>query len=176
MINTKGDNLDNTLEAYEHNLKLYNDSIRKDLDILLTSTIPTQKNVMKTILWLNTSVFALCIAALSKKIGIIYIAIPFFFSSFAIFIILLALKDGRIKSFGTPHIKDIENINQNKYEKTSGLITMNNSFTEARNTNMQLVEKRASKIALSINCTIISMSSIFILVVLFVNIHLMKGG
>ena len=34
--------------AYEHNLKLYFDSKRKDLDILLSTTIPTQKNLMKT--------------------------------------------------------------------------------------------------------------------------------
>ena len=67
-------------ENYEHNLKLYNESIRKDLDITLTSTIPIQKNLMKTILWLNSSIIGLSIAILSKNIHIGYIVIPFVFS------------------------------------------------------------------------------------------------
>lgn len=163
-------------EAYEHNLKLYNESIRKDLDLTLGSMIPTQKNLMKTILWLNSSIIGLCLTAMSKQTALIYISIPFLFSFFAIIIILFSLKDGRIKILGTPSIKSIENIKQNEYEKINGFITLNESYEKARNNNIELIKKRAEKIALSINMTICSIVSIFIVSVLYVNINLMKGG
>jgi hypothetical protein len=168
--------LENLNEAYEYNLKLYNESVRKDLDITLSSTIPTQKNLMKTVLWLNSSVIGLCLAAISKNIGIIYISMPFAFSFIGIMTILYSLKDGRTKTLGTPPIKSIEKINSNKYEKINGLITMNESFKKALDINIELIEKRAKKIAFATNMTILSISTIFIVGVLYVNIHLMKGG
>lgn len=168
--------MENLNEAYEYNLKLYNESVRKDLDITLSSTIPTQKNLMKTVLWLNSSVIGLCLAAISKNIGIIYISMPFAFSFVGIMTILYSLKDGRTKTLGSPPIKSIEKINSNKYEKINGLITMNESFEKALNKNIELIEKRAKKIAFATNMTILSISTIFIVGVLYVNIHLMKGG
>ena len=79
--------MSNSNESYEYNLKLYNESIRKDLDITLSS-IPAQKNLMKTILWLNSSIIGLCLTALSKDIGLIYISMPFIFSFLGIITIL----------------------------------------------------------------------------------------
>lgn len=164
-------------EAYEHNLKLYNDSIRKDLDITLTSIIPTQKNLMKTILWLNTSIIGLSIAALTKDIFIGYLVVPFILSFFAILIILFALKDGRIKAFGTPFISDIENIEVGKNEKIMGLIQMNHSYKLAFENNEKLIKKRAQKIGWATNKTITAIISIPILLIIFyINSNLMKGG
>ena len=167
--------MSNSNESYEYNLKLYNESIRKDLDITLSS-IPAQKNLMKTILWLNSSIIGLCLTALSKDIGLIYISMPFIFSFLGIITILYSLKDGRTKTLGSPSIESIQNITPNEYEKINGLITMNESFEKALNNNIELIEKRAQKIAFSTNMTIISMISIFIISVLYVNINLMKGG
>lgn len=167
--------MSNSNESYEYNLKLYNESIRKDLDITLSS-IPAQKNLMKTILWLNSSIIGLCLTALSKDIGLIYISMPFIFSFLGIITILYSLKDGRTKMLGSPSIESIQNITPNEYEKVNGLITMNESFEKALNNNIELIEKRAQKIAFSTNMTIISMISIFIISVLYVNINLMKGG
>lgn len=167
--------MSNSNESYEYNLKLYNESIRKDLDITLSS-IPTQKNLMKTILWLNSSIIGLCLTALSKNIGLIYISMPFIFSFLGIITILYSLKDGRTKTLGSPSIEFIQNIKPDEYEKVNGLITMNESFEKALNNNIELIEKRAQKIAFSTNMTIISMISIFIISVLYVNINLMKGG
>ncbi len=165
------------MENYEHNLKLYNESIRKDLDITLTSIIPTQKNLMKTILWLNSSIIGLLIASLSKGIFIGYIAIPFIFSFLAILTILFALKDGRIKAFGTPNISDIQDIAQDENEKVMGLIQMNNSYKIAFDNNEKLIKKRAKKIALATNKTIVSFISIpILLIVFYCNSNLMKGG
>lgn len=167
--------MSNSNESYEYNLKLYNESIRKDLDITLSS-IPAQKNLMKTILWLNSSIIGLCLTALSKNIGLIYISMPFIFSFLGIITILYSLKDGRTKTLGSPSIEFIQNIKPDEYEKVNGLITMNESFEKALNNNIELIEKRAQKIAFSTNMTIISMISIFIISVLYVNINLMKGG
>ncbi|WNL11758.1 hypothetical protein [Aliarcobacter cryaerophilus] len=167
--------MSNSNESYEYNLKLYNESIRKDLDITLSS-IPAQKNLMKTILWLNSSIIGLCLTALSKDIGLIYISMPFIFSFLGIITILYSLKDGRTKTLGSPSIEFIQNIKPDEYEKVNGLITMNESFEKALNNNIELIEKRAQKIAFSTNMTIISMISIFIISVLYVNINLMKGG
>ena len=167
--------MSNSNESYEYNLKLYNESIRKDLDITLSS-IPAQKNLMKTILWLNSSIIGLCLTALSKDIGLIYISMPFIFSFLGIITILYSLKDGRTKTLGSPSIEFIQNIKPDEYEKVNGLITMNESFEKALNNNIELIEKRAQKIAFSTNMTIISMISIFIISVFYVNINLMKGG
>ena len=167
--------MSNSNESYEYNLKLYNESIRKDLDITLSS-IPAQKNLMKTILWLNSSIIGLCLTALSKDIGLIYISMPFIFSFLGIITILYSLKDGWTKTLGSPSIEFIQNIKPDEYEKVNGLITMNESFEKALNNNIELIEKRAQKIAFSTNMTIISMISIFIISVLYVNINLMKGG
>lgn len=41
---------DEQIENREKNLKLHYEAMRKDLDIVLTSMIPTQKNLMKTIM------------------------------------------------------------------------------------------------------------------------------
>ena len=163
-------------ENYEHNLKLYNESIRKDLDITLTSTIPIQKNLMKTILWLNSSIIGLSIAILSKNIHIGYIVIPFVFSFFSMLTILFALKDGRIKAFGTPDIKYIEEISPGENEKSMRLIQMNKSYKIAFDNNTALIKKRAKKIAWAINKTIASIIFIpIILVVFYFNSNLMKG-
>ena len=48
------------VKNYESNLKLSYDSIRKDYDIILTSVIPTQKNLIKTYLWLDTFILGIC--------------------------------------------------------------------------------------------------------------------
>jgi hypothetical protein len=162
--------------AYEHNLKLYFESKRKDLDIILTSTIPTQKNLMKTILWLNSSILAFTITLLSKQVGIIFLSIPFLFSFAAIFHILLSLKDGREKTFGTLALSEIEKIQQDENEKIQALYDMNTSLDKAFKANALLVEKRAQKIGTATGYTTLSVFFIFILIVFYVNIHLMKGG
>ena len=166
--------MQNLNEAYEHNLKLYFDSKRKDLDILLSTTIPTQKNLMRTILWLNSSFFAFIIALISKenihKFLIIAMSIPFLFSFFAILFILFSLKEGRIKFFGTLQLEVINLIAQDENEKIQGLLDMNTSLNLAFNSNAEIVKKRANKIAKATNLTIMSAISIFLIIIFYVNI------
>ena len=53
---------------------------------------------------------------------------------------------------------------------------MNESFEKALINNTKLIEKRAKKIAFATNMSILSVTIIFIIAVLYVNINLMKGG
>jgi hypothetical protein len=169
--------LANLNEAYEHNLKLYFESKRKDLDILLGTTIPAQKNLMKTILWLNSSILAITITLLIKKdMQIIFLSLPFIFSSIAIFQILFSLKDGREKTFGTLPLSEIDKIPQDENEKAQGLYNMNTSLDIAFKANSSLVVKRGSKIGMATNFTILSAISIFTMIIIYVNFYLMKGG
>ncbi|RXJ90397.1 hypothetical protein CRV01_04355, partial [Arcobacter sp. CECT 8983] len=163
-------------DAFEDNLKLYFESKRKDLDILLTSTIPTQKNLMKTILWLNSSILAFTITLLGKQVGIIFLSIPFIFSFISIFHILFSLTDGRAKSFGTIPLENIKKIPQNKNERIQALYDMNTCIDIAFKNNSLIIKKRANKIGLATKYTIVSVTSIFFAIVFYVNIYLMKGG
>lgn len=160
---------------YEHNLKLYFDSKRKDLDILLSTTIPTQKSLMKTILWLNSSILAFILTLLSRKVGIIFLALPFTFSFVAILLILFSLKDGRDKAFGTPLLSEIDKIPQDENERIQALYDINTCLDKAFKINIDAVKKRAAKIAKATNFTIYSTISICIMVIVYVNVYLMKG-
>ena len=159
----------NKFKNYEYNLKLYNESIRKDLDIVLTSMVPIQKNLMKTLLWLNSSIIALIITIVlkNKDIYIIYIVIPFILSFLSILIILFSLKIGREKQLGTPPISVIEDIYQDKLEHINGLIKMSESFNNALNTNLNIIKLRGDKLSLSTNLTICSFISIVILFIIW---------
>lgn len=163
-------------ENYASNLKIFIESKRKDLDIVLTTTIPTQKNLMKTLLWLNSTIIGLCIAGLTKSIGIIFYSIPFFSSTFAIFIILYSLKKGQVKHFGGMSLDYINSLYSNPDQKLQGLYDLANSIENAFEKNLVIVEQRARNLSISTNCTIISIFTMFIGIVFYVNIYLMKGG
>ncbi len=168
------------IQDYEYNLKLYNESIRKDLDIILSSIIPTQKNLMKTLLWINSVVLGLLTSLIANnienKIILISISIPYFFSFMAIIILLLSLKDGRVKAFGTPNINNFENIQPNIWAKSQGLTNLNNSIKKAFDVNSDIVAKRGKKIAQAINFTIASVIFIFLISIAYANFILKQGG
>ena len=164
------------IDNYEYNLKLYNESIRKDLDIILTSTIPTQKNLMKTLLWINSIIIGLLTTIITSniknKIIIISISMPYLFSFLAIIILLLSLKDGRVKSFATPPMKIIEDIEWNKWTKIDALTKINKATKDAFDINSKIIITRGKKIAKATNFTILSIICIFIISIMYANINL----
>lgn len=155
----------------KENLKLYIDSKRKDLDIILTTTIPTQKRLMKTILWLNVTILGVCFTCIYHKVLLMYCALPFTLSSVAIYLILSSLRDGRVKSFGTPELEKM--FNQKK--SINALILLSKSIKTATEANSEIVKKRADKISISTNLTIVSAISVFLATLCYAN-YLMKGG
>ncbi len=164
-----------SIEHYEENLRVYYESIRKDLDIVLTSVIPTQKNLIKTILWINASILGIVFTLLKTDL-LIFLSMPFIFSFLGIFITLLALKDGRAKAFGNPPMSAIEDIKDNKYEKTNGLIVMIRTAKYAFEFNEQLIQKRADKIAKATNFTVMSVACIFFIMLVYANMTITKGA
>jgi hypothetical protein len=168
------------IQDYEANLKLYNESIRKDLDVILSSIIPTQKNLMKTLLWINSVILGLLTSLIASdiesKIILMSLSIPYFFSFMAIIILLLSLKDGRVKAFGTPNISDLENIQPSIWAKSQGLTNINNSIKQAFDINSNIVAKRGRKIAQAINFTIASVIFIFLMSIAYSNFILKRGG
>ncbi len=168
------------IEDYEHNLKLYNESIRKDLDIILSSTIPIQKNLMKTLLWINSVVIGLLTSLMKYDLKntfiILSISIPYTFSFMAIMILLISLKDGRVKAFGTPSMNSLEDIEPNKWAKSQGLANINHSLKKAFDINSVIVIKRGERIARAVNFTILSVIFIFLITILHTNLILTKGG
>jgi len=157
------------LENYEENLKLYYESLRKDLDIILSSTIPMQKNHIKTILWINATILGLTIA-LFKDNFTIALSMPFMFSFLGIFVTLKGLKAGRIKAFCHPVAEAIENIKPDQYEKINGLIQMISAARKAFEKNENAVEMRAKAISSATNFTIMSVGSIFLIMLIHANL------
>lgn len=90
------------VENYETNSKLHYEAKRKELDILLTSSIPQQLANMKTILWINFLMIGLMLQ-LIKKFPLPEIIIGFFILSLAaILFVLFAMLTNRSKSYGVP--------------------------------------------------------------------------
>lgn len=82
------------LESYEDNLKIHYEACRKDLDIQLTSSMPQQMNIIKTILWINLLLFGLSIQILKDvKFNFAYdniVYLIFYIATFISIILMIA--------------------------------------------------------------------------------------
>lgn len=163
---------DEQIENREKNLKLHYEAMRKDLDITLSTMIPTQKNLMKTIMWVNAIILGLILNNF-QKLQYAYFMIPSFaFSAFAFGLILYSLKKGRSKSLGHIDTKEIESIAQNRFETIIGLQKLIVATEKALNQNSEIITNRGKKIADSITFTLLSVSIIFIYTILLFNLIL----
>lgn len=163
---------DEQIENREKNLKLHYEAMRKDLDITLSTMIPTQKNLMKTIMWVNAIILGLILNNF-QKLQYVYFMIPSFaFSAFAFGLILYALKKGRSKSLGHIDTKEIESITQNRFEAIIGLQKLIVATEKALNQNSEIITNRGKKIADAITFTLLSVSIIFIYTILLFNLIL----
>lgn len=98
------------VKIFEDNIKIHYEAKRKELEILLTSSIRDQLANMKTILWINFLMIGLMFQFINKM-PLPNVIIGFFiFSICALSCILLAMLFNRIKSYGVP--EDLELINK----------------------------------------------------------------
>lgn len=74
------------VESYEHNLKLHYEAKRKELDILLSNSIPNQLANMKTILWINFLLIGLMLQFI-KNFPLFDTIIGFFYFQFWLFLL-----------------------------------------------------------------------------------------
>lgn len=160
------------IENREKNLIIHYESVRKDLDIVLTSTIPTQKNLMKTILWINATIIGFIATQYNNLPYSIAFIVSISYSAFAILIIIYSLKKGRRKAFGQSNVRDLEKIKQDKFEHIRGINHIMRTTEEAFYRNLSITEERAKYLSGATTATLISLIIIFLYAVVVINIKL----
>lgn len=106
---------DRSILDYEHNINMHYEAKRKELDILLTSSMPQQLSTMKTLLWINIIMMG-AILHFVEKFPLPDSIIGFLFLSLCgVLSVMGAILIGRTKSYGVPddvlymhHYKDNE--------------------------------------------------------------------
>ena len=140
---------DNNLEVkkYEANLKLIYDSIRKDYDNILTSIMPTQENLIKTYLWLNTFILGVCFLFIKEELINGYVLTLLVFSLLLCVIsmsfLIYALYYNKPKSIIFLEPKEIKEYKNNEFAYTRGLINLINATKKAFDHNFKIVEFKA---------------------------------
>ncbi len=166
---------DNNLEVkkYEANLKLIYDSIRKDYDNILTSIMPTQENLIKTYLWLNTFILGVCFLFIKEELINGYVLTLLVFSLLLCVIsmsfLIYALYYNKPKSIIFLEPKKIKEYKNNEFAYTRGLINLINATKKAFDHNFKIVEFKAVCIRrgglslfLAFLCFAIAIATIFI--------------
>lgn len=129
---------------YEANLKLHYEAKRKELDILLTSSMPTQLSTIKTLLWMNIVMIGLMMQ-IFRSIPLTTIAKGFFLLSIvSICITLAAMLIKRVKSYGV--IDDIEyasKLHDNEWTVSKGLADMLSAAHNSIMDNRDVIVQRA---------------------------------
>lgn len=135
------------VKNYESNLKLSYDSIRKDYDIILTSIIPTQKNLIKTYLWLNTFILGICFffakEKLIKPFDLFVLSATLLLCVASIALLLFALYHNKEKQFIYFDPKTIANIKNDKWSYAQGLVNLIKDTKEAFDFNADIVKFRS---------------------------------
>ncbi len=157
------------VEDYEHNIKIYYEAKRKELDIMLTNSMPSQLSNMKTILWINI-VFMALVFQIIKKFPLSDLIIGFYVLSLSsIIIILIAMLTNRTKSYG---VHDDINIMSNNYidinnpwNKSQAIYDMVNTIQYSIEENRIVLSNRGKLMHLA---TWFSFFSIFIFVLCFI--------
>ncbi|TWO21965.1 hypothetical protein YZ82_02980 [Campylobacter hyointestinalis] len=135
------------VKNYESNLKLSYDSIRKDYDIILTSIIPTQKNLIKTYLWLNTFILGICFFFVKEKLittlDLITLSVTLLLCVVSIGFLLFALYHNKEKQFIYFEPKNIANIKNDKWSYAQGLVNLMEDTKKAFDFNSDIVKFRS---------------------------------
>lgn len=143
-------NDDENVENYEKNLKLSYDAIRKDYEITLTHIIPTQKNLIKTYLWLDSFILGICFLLLKEKSTTVIVLICLFltlvFCVVSMGYLLYALYHNKPKQFIFFEPKQIAKIKNDKWSHAQCLINAICATKEAFDFNSKIVEFRATHI------------------------------
>jgi len=152
--------LEKTLEVdnYEHNLQMHYEAKRKELDILLTSSIPIQLSNMKTLLWINFLMIGL-IFQFIKKFPLPDIITGFFVLSFcAILSIMIAMLTNRAKSYGvSDDLELMSKYESHEWTKSSVILDMMHTIQISIIDNRNVISNRAKLMHIATLFTIVSM-------------------
>lgn len=153
------------VQNYETNLKLHYEAKRKELDILLTSSIPQQLSNMKTILWINFLMIGLMLQFI-KKFPLPDTIIGFFILSLAaISSVMLAMLTNRTKSYGVPDdIFQMSKYTDNKWTISQATLDMMGTLNISIKDNRLVITNRAKFMHLA---TWFTFASIFFIAISF---------
>lgn len=153
------------IENYEYNLKMHYEAKRKELDILLTSSIPIQLSNMKTILWINFLMIGLMFQFI-KKFPMPDIIIGFFIlSTCAILSILFTMLTNRTKSYGVyDDITTMSKYKDDEWTKSRAILVMLNMLQIAIEDNRPVITNRAKLMHIA---TWFTLTSIIFLAIIF---------
>lgn len=142
---------------YEANLKLHYEAKRKELDILLSTSMPTQLTTIKTLLWMNIVMVGL-VMQLFRSTPLTETAKGFFVISIvSICITLAAMLVKRVKSYGV--IDDIDyasKLTDNEWTVSKGLADMLSAAHGSIMDNRLVIESRAKLMHLATWLTLFS--------------------
>lgn len=135
---------------YEANLKLHYEAKRKELDILLTSSMPTQLSTIKTLLWMNIAMIGLMMQILKTDPLTLLSKGFFLLSVVSVCITIAAMLIKRVKSYGV--IDDIAyaaNLPDDKWTVSKGLADMLSAADGSIKENRNVIVQRARLMHLS---------------------------
>ncbi|EFU69155.1 conserved hypothetical protein [Aliarcobacter butzleri JV22] len=158
------------VESYEHNLKLHYEAKRKELDILLSNSIPNQLANMKTILWINFLLIGLMLQFI-KNFPLFDTIIGFFLLSvLAIFTVLIAMLSNRTKSYGVnDNLEMMSTYKTDQWTKSQALIDMLHTLQKAILDNRRVLINRGKLMYIA---TWFTLFSIFFIIISFIFKHL----
>ncbi len=135
---------------YEYNLKMHYEAKRKELDILLTSSMPHQLNNMKTLLWINFILVGIMLQFIKKFPLLDILIVSFFMSIVAIVIVLLAMLTNRYKEYGVPDdVLHMHQYNDSEWCISQATLDMIATVDDSIKKNRNVLNKRGNMMHLS---------------------------
>ena len=167
----------NKVTNFEDNLKLHQESKRKILDIMLSSSMPHQVQNIKTILWMNLLFIGLS-SQIFKNIEFNYIHVAFYgFISLSILLMLIALLKNRYKWYGGfDDINYAHDIYDNKFSKSDMIGTLLKNDDIAITKNSEIMKNTAWYMNLSLKSTLVSFVLFLLILISSVSLSQIKGG
>ncbi len=149
---------------YEDNLKLHYEAVRKELDILIGSTMPHQFNVIKTLLWLNIVFIGISIKIMEDGASL-WFTVPFFIvSAGSIFSSLIGMRSGRYVHYGVPgKVSFMSKTPDGRWAKSNGLVSMLYEAQRAVRYNGINIIRRSKLIRQSSGLTLLTLASLLAL-------------
>ncbi len=156
------------IQDYEENLKLHYESKRKELDLLLSSSLPHQISNIKMILWINFLFLGLSTTVLKSLQFYCAYLIPYLISLFAIISMLTALTKRRSKMYGSIDKLDyvLTDIKDGRYAKSKMLSGLLHNTYEAVEYNRDTLQRISKYLRFSALATFVAIVLFFAFVVI----------
>ncbi len=165
---------------YEHNLRLHYEAKRKDLDIILSSSIPAQFSIIKTLIWINLVMFGLVATFFKPQIQqafncfqiFIYLLLCLILAGAILGIFALLIRNKPL--YGSIYEQSLMyRVKDGNDAKSMALLTYIKYVSLASRYNLLLLRKRAKYMRIATITTAFSAIGILLLII---GLNFTKGG